>query len=183
MRWWRVAAVAALAVSAGGCVRTISPARTFDAYEHKAKDTAESALSAVQTARLGARVGTDGDAFGPYVSVLFSEAEAGSGEIANTHTPAPDAIGIFGDSVLYVNLDECTSCTACYQPDVCPVGAIYADEHVPDGTANAKYNKADTAKVGWGNILARVGGRRVDPHVAHANASASVEFGVNVDSA
>ena len=72
--------------------------------------------------------------FNPSTNQLFSEAEAGSGEIANTHTPAPDAIGIFGDSVLYVNLDECTSCTACYQPDVCPVGAIYADEHVPDGT-------------------------------------------------
>ena len=84
--------------------------------------------------------------FNPSTNQLFSEAEAGSGEIANTHTPAPDAIGIFGDSVLYVNLDECTSCTACYQPDVCPVGAIYADEHVPDGTPNAKYNKADTAK-------------------------------------
>jgi Fe-S-cluster-containing hydrogenase component 2 len=84
--------------------------------------------------------------FDPVTNQLFSEAEAGSGEIANTHAPAPDAIGIFGDSVLYVNLDECTSCTACYQPDVCPVGAIYADEHVPDGTPNAKYNKADTAK-------------------------------------
>ena len=84
--------------------------------------------------------------FDPATNQLFSEAEAGSGEIANTHAPAPDAIGIFGDSVLYVNLDECTSCTACYQPDVCPVGAIYADEHVPDGTPNAKYNKADTAK-------------------------------------
>ena len=72
--------------------------------------------------------------FDPGTNQLFSEAEAGSGEIANTHAPAPDAIAIFGDSVLYVNLDECTSCTACYQPDVCPVGAIYADEHVPDGT-------------------------------------------------
>ena len=38
-----------------GCIRTMSPARNFDAYEHKAKDTAESALSAVETARLGAR--------------------------------------------------------------------------------------------------------------------------------
>ena len=54
--------------------------------------------------------------------------------------------GASGDSLLYVNLDECSSCTACYQPDVCPVGAIYAEEHVPDGTPNAKYNKADTAK-------------------------------------
>ena len=53
----------------------ISPARTHDAYEHKAKDTAETVLSAVQTARLGARVGSDGDAFGPYVSVLLSESE------------------------------------------------------------------------------------------------------------
>ena len=41
-------------------------------------------------------------------------------------------IEIFGDSLLYVNLDECTACTACYQPDVCPVGAIYSDERVPD---------------------------------------------------
>jgi hypothetical protein len=75
---WLVAVVGILAVGATGCIKTISPARTFDAYEHKAKDTAESALSAVQTARLGARVGTDGDAFGPYVSVLLSEAEEGA---------------------------------------------------------------------------------------------------------
>ena len=54
-----------------------------------------------------------------------------------------DAIAIFGDSILYVNLDECTSCTACYQPDVCPVGAIYSEEHVPDGTPTIKYNTAD----------------------------------------
>jgi formate hydrogenlyase subunit 6/NADH:ubiquinone oxidoreductase subunit I len=64
--------------------------------------------------------------FDPARNVLYSEDEAGSGVIENTHTPAPDAIAIFGDSVLYVNLDECTSCTACYQPDVCPVGAIYS---------------------------------------------------------
>ena len=67
--------------------------------------------------------------FDPQKNVLFSEDEAGSGVIENTHAPNPDAIAIFGDSVLYVNLDECTSCTACYQPDVCPVGAIYSEEH------------------------------------------------------
>jgi hypothetical protein len=44
--------------------------------------------------------------FNPSTNQLFSAAEAGSGEIANTHTPAPDAIGIFGDSVWYVNLDD-----------------------------------------------------------------------------
>ena len=76
--------------------------------------------------------------FDPAKNVLFSEAEAGSGVIENTHTPNPDAIAVFGDSILYVNLEECTSCTACYQPDVCPVGAIYSEEHVPDGSANQR---------------------------------------------
>ena len=66
--------------------------------------------------------------FDPQKNQLFSEIQAGSGEIENSHTPAPDAIGIFADSILYVNMDECTSCTACYQPDVCPVGAIYSEE-------------------------------------------------------
>jgi Fe-S-cluster-containing hydrogenase component 2 len=75
---------------------------------------------------------------------LFSEDEPGSGEIERTHTPNPDTIAIFGDTMLFVNLDECTSCTACYQPDVCPVGAIYSDERLPDGTApGPKYNVAD----------------------------------------
>ena len=51
--------------------------------------------------------------FDPVKNVLFSEVEAGSGEIENTHRPNPDSIAIFGDSVLYVNTEECTSCTAC----------------------------------------------------------------------
>src|SRR4051812_19137704 len=79
--------------------------------------------------------------FNPSTNPLFSSAEAGSGEIASTRTPTPDAIGICGDSVWYVNRDESTSCTACYQPDVCPVGAIYADEHVPDGTPNRQVQR------------------------------------------
>src|ERR671910_1275942 len=82
--------------------------------------------------------------FDPQKNVLFSEVQAGQG-VENTHQPNPYAVAIFADSLLYVNLDECTSCTACYQQDMCPVGAIYADEHVPDGTPNARYNKADTA--------------------------------------
>jgi NAD-dependent dihydropyrimidine dehydrogenase PreA subunit len=80
----------------------------------------------------------------PATNTLFSEEEAGSGEIENQHQPNPDAVAIFGDSILYVNLDECTSCTACYQPDVCPVGAIYPDDRLPDGTpTSAGYNSAD----------------------------------------
>lgn len=31
----------------------------------------------------------------------------------------------------------------CYQPDVCPVGAIYSEEDVPDGTPASKYNADD----------------------------------------
>lgn len=84
--------------------------------------------------------------FDPNNNVLFSEVEAGSGEIENSHTPNPDAIALFGDSMLYVNTEECTSCTACYQPDVCPVGAIYSEEHVPDGTSKRPYNSEDPNK-------------------------------------
>ena len=82
----------------------------------------------------------------PAGNVLFSEDEAGSGERESTHAPDPDTIGVFGDSILYVNLEECTSCTACYQPDVCPVGAIYSEEHVPDGSGSATYNGTDPNK-------------------------------------
>jgi len=83
--------------------------------------------------------------YDPATNTLFSEVEAGTG-IENTHQPNPDAIGLFAESLLYVNTDECTSCTACYQPDVCPVGAIYAEEHVPDGTPRHKYNDKDPNK-------------------------------------
>ena len=79
-------------------------------------------------------------------NVLVSEQAAGSGVVENSHAPNADAIVVFGDSVLYVNLDECTSCTACYQPGVGPVGAIYAEEHVPDGSSTAKYNADDPNK-------------------------------------
>lgn len=79
-------------------------------------------------------------------NVLVSEQQAGSGVVENSHTPSVDAVAIFGDTLLYVNLDECTSCTACYAPDVCPVGAIYSEEHLPDGTAAIRYNDTDPNK-------------------------------------
>ena len=82
----------------------------------------------------------------PAKNVLFSEDEAGSGTVENTHRPAPEVIAVFADSMLYVNAEECTACTACYQPDVCPVGAIYPDERVPDGTTNTHYNANDPNK-------------------------------------
>ena len=81
--------------------------------------------------------------YDPTTNLLVSEDEAGSGVIENTHQPSPDAVAIFGDSLLYVNMEECTACTACYQPDVCPVGAIYTEENVPDGSTKTIYNAED----------------------------------------
>ena len=82
----------------------------------------------------------------PPTNTLVSEDEAGSGIIENTHAANPDSISVFGDTLLYVNTEECTSCTACYQPDVCPVGAIYSEEQVPDGSTRTRYNPADPNK-------------------------------------
>ena len=84
--------------------------------------------------------------FDPHNDRLFSEVEAGNGVIENAHQPNPPSIAIFEDSILYVNIDECTSCTACYQPDVCPVGAIYSEENVPDGNSKTHYNSKDPNK-------------------------------------
>ncbi|HTN79672.1 MAG TPA: ferredoxin family protein [Acidimicrobiales bacterium] len=84
--------------------------------------------------------------FDPAKNQLFSEDEAGSGVIENTHSPRPESIAVFLDTILYVNTEECTSCTACYQPDVCPVGAIYSEENVPDGSTRTHYNASDPNK-------------------------------------
>ena len=56
--------------------------------------------------------------YDPQQNMLLSEQQAGSGVVENSHRPNPETISVFGESILYVNLDECTSCTACYQPDV-----------------------------------------------------------------
>lgn len=72
-----VVAVAAFASGAvlAACVQPVGPARTFDSYQHKAKHTAETALSAVQTGRLGAQSARRDDAFAPYLAVLLSNVE------------------------------------------------------------------------------------------------------------
>ena len=85
--------------------------------------------------------------FDPKTNTLYSEEVAGSGEIETTHQPDPASIALVGDRLLYVNLDECTSCTACYQPDICPVGAIYSEERVPNGSPTSPpWNKEDPHK-------------------------------------
>jgi hypothetical protein len=65
-----------IAIAITGCVtHPVGPARTFETYEDKAATTAEAALSAVSTTILAAHAGTDGNAWGPYLSVLISEQE------------------------------------------------------------------------------------------------------------
>lgn len=69
-------ALVLLVVFATRCLpHPVGPARTFGKYEGKATTTAESALSNVATVQLAARTASEGRAFGPYLSVLVSDAE------------------------------------------------------------------------------------------------------------
>ena len=70
-----VVAASVLGLLLAACVQPVGPARTFDSYRHKAKHTAETALSAVETGRLGAQTARRDDAFAPYLAVLVSNAE------------------------------------------------------------------------------------------------------------
>lgn len=55
--------------------------------------------------------------------------ESQDGEIVNTHPPQDEVRFLHGDSMLYINPDECTSCDACL-PE-CPVDAIFPADRVP----------------------------------------------------
>ncbi|MCU1374567.1 MAG: hypothetical protein JWO68_1853 [Actinomycetia bacterium] len=64
-----------LLVAVAGCAHPVGPARTYGKYEGKATTTAEAALSNVETVRLVARTAAAGNAFGPYVGTVVSDAE------------------------------------------------------------------------------------------------------------
>jgi hypothetical protein len=68
-------------LAAGSCV---APARSFDAYESKAVDSAESALSQARAAILTAELTHRGRLFAPLVSVQLQEAEVGAETAAST---------------------------------------------------------------------------------------------------
>lgn len=70
-----VAAIPALALFAA-CV---SPSRTYDDYEHKAANTAEAAVGAVETARAAVEAAGRGNTFSPYLAVIVAEAEKDAG--------------------------------------------------------------------------------------------------------
>ena len=65
------------------------------------------------------------------LSESFSENEAGSGVTESTPYRTQKRSRSLKTASCFVNTEECASCSACYQPDVCPVGAIYSAENVP----------------------------------------------------
>ena len=74
-----------LALSASACVaHPVGPARTYATYEGKARTTAESALSQVQTARLIATTAARGSAFGRFTGLVLSDAEESLGGLRST---------------------------------------------------------------------------------------------------
>lgn len=78
-------AALALALTFAGCTpHPVGPARTFAAYEAKARTSAASALSSVETVRLAAGAATDGGAFGPYVGRVVSNREDTLDRVAGT---------------------------------------------------------------------------------------------------
>ncbi|HEX8805031.1 MAG TPA: hypothetical protein VF743_12585 [Acidimicrobiales bacterium] len=80
-----VGLVAAAAVGAvAGCVQPVGPARTAEDYELKAADTAETVVSAVRTAEIGADVAHRDRAFPPYVAVVLGEAESDAAAALDT---------------------------------------------------------------------------------------------------
>jgi hypothetical protein len=70
----------------------VAPVRSFDTYEGKAADTAESVVSAIETARLAVTAAGQDRAFAPYLSVVLAEAEQGAGGSGDTFAAiqAPD---------------------------------------------------------------------------------------------
>jgi hypothetical protein len=81
---WSVLLTGLCLAAVAACVQPVGPARTADDYEHKAKDTAETVLSAVRTASLAVDVAMRDRAFPPYVSVVLSDAEDDAGSAAAT---------------------------------------------------------------------------------------------------
>ena len=88
----RTLVAVAAAVGLASCV---APARSFGAYEGKAVATADTALSAVRTAQLAARLGIEGKAFTPYVATTIANAEtdirSAQGLFDSIQPPDPEA--------------------------------------------------------------------------------------------
>jgi len=68
-----------------GCVaHPVGPARTDSTYEKKARTTAKSAASSVQSALMAVQTAGRDRAFGPYLSVLLGECEDAANKAEGT---------------------------------------------------------------------------------------------------
>ncbi len=94
---------ALFAVALTACVsHPVGPARTFGKYEGKARTTATSALSAVQTARLVADGASRHRLFGSYVGLTLGEAEDAVAGLAGTFAsiqPPDEKAGALRDAL------------------------------------------------------------------------------------
>jgi hypothetical protein len=73
--WVFAGPVAGALVVALGCVACVLPARSFEAFEGKAVESAKTASGAVATARLSAREASSGKLTAAYTSVAMADAE------------------------------------------------------------------------------------------------------------
>src|SRR3954453_23664618 len=109
--WVTAAAVVALASCSP---HPVGPARSFSKYEGKAVTTAQSALSSVQTVRLAAQTGGNGDAFGPYLTRTVSDQEDAisgvQGTFGSIQPPDTTASNLHTelDTLVRTSLDEVT---------------------------------------------------------------------------
>lgn len=104
-------------VAFGGCVaHPVGPARTFDDYQRKARTSAESVLSAVESARLAAAAAEGGKSFGPYATAVITEAEGAASGVQGTF----DSIQPPGDAAdrLRTELDELLASAAGHLTDL-----------------------------------------------------------------
>ena len=74
-RWIRGVVLVVGATLVSSCVTPTSPARTQEAYEEKAANTAEATLSATETGRYVAEGVADGDFFATTAARMASESE------------------------------------------------------------------------------------------------------------
>jgi hypothetical protein len=74
-----------------------------------------------------------------------SEEEAGSGVTENTHAPQPEMIAVFGDSLLYVNMDDAPRAPRATQPEVPSRRDLHRGQ-VPDGATKTQYQANDPNK-------------------------------------
>ena len=77
--------IAATLITAGFLGGCVGPSRTDGDYKRKTAESAEVMISLVESARLVSKLGAEGKAFAPYVSLQLSEAETDAGSVITAY--------------------------------------------------------------------------------------------------